>query len=132
MIYCGEHKASIIHLFMRDTWNKYKDMPYELTEAFNDDLVDISLIKEEGKLAIKERKFNNNIDASVNVFNLGYDYWMKVYDKVENERIINFSDKMFIKSMAEVVRRNSLPSSSQAKRLIKIFNSAEDAGIVFE
>lgn len=116
----------------RDTWNGYKEMSYELSEAFYRDLIDISLIKEETKLAIKERKFNNNIDASVNVFNLGYEYWMKVYDKVKDEKILNFSDKMFIKSMAEIVRRNGLPTSSQSKKLIKIYNSAEDAGIVFE
>jgi len=116
----------------RDTWNKYKEFPHELSEFFYHDLIDISLINDEVKHAIKERKFNNNIEASLNIFNLGYEYWMKVYDKVKDERILNFSDKLFIKSMAEIVRRNGLPTSSQSKRLIKIYNSAEDAGIVFE
>jgi len=38
---------------------------------------------------------------------------------------------MFVKSIADFIKRNSLPSSAQAKRLIKIFNAAEDAGIMF-
>ena len=80
----------------------------------------------------KERKFNNDIDAGVEIFNLGYKYWMSVYKKVENERVLSFSDIMFIKSMSDIIHRNGLPTSAQAKRLIKIFNTAEDAGIVFE
>jgi len=39
---------------------------------------------------------------------------------------------MFIKSIADLISRNGLPSSAQAKRLIKIYNTAEDAGIIFE
>jgi hypothetical protein len=116
----------------RETWDKFKEVPYDLSEAFYRDLIDISIINDETKKAIKERKFNNSIDASVNVFNMGYEYWMRVYDKVKDERVLNFSDKIFIKSIAEIVQRNILPTSSQSKRLIKIFNSAEDAGIVFD
>jgi hypothetical protein len=46
--------------------------------------------------------------------------------------VINFSDKMFIKSLADIIHRNGLPTTAQAKRLIKIYNAAEDAGIIFE
>ena len=73
-----------------------------------------------------------DIDASVDVFKLGAGYWIKVYKKVENEKVVSFADKMIIKSIADMVSRNMLPSAAQAKRLIKIYNAAEDAGIVFE
>jgi hypothetical protein len=116
----------------KETWNKYKDSPYELSEAFYYDLRDISEVKHEAKQAKKERKFNNEIDAAVEIFSLGYSYWMKVYKKIENERVISYGDKMFVKSIADLIHKNGLPSPLQAKRLIKIFNTAEDAGIVFE
>lgn len=116
----------------KDTWQKFKNSPYELSEAFLLDLKDLSLEKNDEKQAKKERKFNNDIDASVDVYNLGYSYWMNVYKTVENERVVSFSDKMFIKSIAELINKNSLPSPLQAKRLVKIFNTAEDAGLVFE
>ncbi len=116
----------------KETWYNYKDMPYELSEAFYYDLRDISEIKHEARQAKKERKFNNDIDAGVEIFNLGYKYWMNVYKKVENERVLSFGDIMFIKSMADIIHRNGLPTSAQAKRLIKVYNAAEDAGIVFE
>lgn len=116
----------------KETWNNYKDMPYELSEPFYCDLRDNSEIKHEAKQAKKERKFNNDIDAAVQIFNLGYKYWINVHKKVENERVLSFSDIMFIKSMADIIHKNGLLTSAQAKRLIKIYNAADDAGIIFE
>lgn len=116
----------------KDTWLKYKKVPYEISERFSNDLKNLSLERNEEKQAIKERKFNNDIDASVEVFNLGYRYWINAYKKVENEKVVSFSDKMFIKSIAEQINRSNLPSPSQTKKLIKIFNAAEDAGIIFD
>lgn len=116
----------------KETWNKFTEMPYELTESFYRDLKDITVIKDEVREAKRERKFNNDIDAAVNMFNLGYTYWMNVYKKVEKEKVLSVSDIMFIKSMAEIMRKSNLLSPAQAKRLIKIFNAAEDAGIIFE
>jgi len=116
----------------KETWIKYKNIPYEISEFFYNDLKNLYSEKDEEKQAKKERKFNNEIDASVEIFKLGKEYWMNVYRKVENEKVINFADKMFIKSTADMISRNGLPSSAQAKKLIKIFDSAEDAGIIFE
>lgn len=116
----------------REAWNKFKEVPYELSADFYNDLRDIKEVKEEARQAQKERKFNNEIDATVEIFNLGYNYWMNVFKKVEKERVISSGDKMFVKSIADIIHRNGLPTPAQAKRLIKIFNAAEDSGIVFE
>lgn len=116
----------------KETWIKFKGVPYELSDAFFSDLRDVSETRHDARLAKKERKFHNDIDAAVEIFKLGFNYWIRVYKKVENERVISSGDKMFIKSIADIIHRNGLPSSLQAKRLIKIFNAAEDAGIIFE
>jgi hypothetical protein len=132
--FLNDSKGVIVREYARhkDTWIKYKDMTYFLSEAFYSELRDISEVKHEAQVAIKERKFNNDIDAAVEIFTLGYFYWMKVYKKIENERVINTGDKIFVKSIADLISRNNLPSPAQAKRLIRIFNAAEDAGIIFE
>jgi len=144
-----EKVAYLTHCFLNDsggviareyarhqkTWEKFRDdgrYVYQLSSAFIDDLTDLKEIKEEKKRAGRERKFNDGVDLSVKIFNLGYDYWSVVYDKVEKERVINFSDKQFVKSMADIIRRGNLPSTAQAKRLVKIYNVAEDAGIILE
>ena len=116
----------------KDTWSNYKEMPYELSEAFYSDLRNISETKHEARVAKKERKFNNDIDAAVDIFTLGFSYWMNVYKKVENEKVLSIGDILFIKSMAEIIRKGNLLTSPQAKRLIKIYNTAEDVGMIFE
>ena len=116
----------------KETWIRFKEMPYELTGAFYSDLRDISEAKLEAREAKKERKFNNDIDVEVEIFKLGYTYWMNVYKKVEKEKVLSIGDILFIKSMAEIIRKSNLLTSAQAKRLIKIYNAAEDAGIIFE
>jgi hypothetical protein len=116
----------------KETWIKYRSKAYELSEAFINDLKALSDEKANVVQAKKERKFNNEIDSSVEIFNLGCNYWMKVYRKIENERIVNFSDILFVKSIADLIQKNNLPTPAQAKRIIRIYNAAEDAGIIFE
>ena len=117
------------------TWEKFRDdnsYTYQLSSAFIDDLIDLKTAEEEGKRAGRERKFNDGMDLSVKIFNLGHDYWLAVYKKIENEKVANYSDKQFVKSMADIIRRGNLPSSAQTKRLVKIYNAAEDAGIILD
>lgn len=116
----------------KETWLKFKEMPYELTEAFYSDLRDVSEARHEARVAKKERKFNNDIDASVEIFKLGFTYWMNVYKKVEKEKVLSIGDITFIKSMADIINKGGLLTPAQAKRLIKIYNTAEDAGLIVE
>lgn len=58
-----------------DTWTKCKNLEWSLSNEFLSTLISKSEIKQEEVAAKKERKFNNNIDASVEIFNLGADYW---------------------------------------------------------
>ena len=115
----------------KDTWIKYKNIPYEISNYFYNDLKDLMSEKNDEVQAKKERKFNNDIDSSVEIFKLGHIYWMNVYKKIENEKVVSFGDALFVKSIANLINRTVLPSALQAKRLIKIFNAAEDAGIIF-
>ena len=148
-VYEVEKVAYLAHLFLEEsggviareyarhqkTWEKFRDdskYMYPLSPAFIGDLTDIKIVREEKNRAGRERKFNDGVDLSVKVFSLGYDYWSSVYRKIEKERVVNFSDKQFVMSIADFMRRGNLPSTAQTKRLVKIFNEAEDAGIVLD
>ena len=70
-----------------------------------------------------------NIYHSVEVFNLGTDYWMKVYNDLSKENVLSYGDLDFIKSIAtRIISKNVLPSASQCKRLLKIVHNVEDKG----
>lgn len=113
-----------------DTWTKCKNLEWSLSNEFLSTLISKSEIKQEEVAAKKERKFNNNIDASVEIFNLGADYWQKVCNDLSRENIISYGDVAFIGSIAEYIRKYSLPTAAQCKRLLKIVEKAEDKGYI--
>ena len=58
-------------------------------------------MKQEEAAAKKERKFSHNIDASVEIFKLGADYWTKVCNDLSKEDMLPYGDVAFIGSIAE-------------------------------
>lgn len=113
-----------------DTWNKCKNLPLSLSEEFRSTLIPKYEMKQEEAAAKKERKFSQAIDISVEVFKLGAEYWKRVYNDLSKENILSYGDVAFIGSIAEYIKRNSLPSAAQCKRLIKIVEKAEDKGYI--
>ena len=49
---------------------------------------------------------------------------------LSKENILSYGDLAFISSIADYIRRASLPTAAQCKRLIKIVEKAEDKGYV--
>ena len=113
-----------------DTWNKCKNLPLSLSEEFRSTLIPKYEMKQEEAAAKKERKFSQAIDISVEVFKLGAEYWKRVYNDLSKENILSYGDVAFIGSIAEYIKRNSLQSAAQCKRLIKIVEKAEDKGYI--
>lgn len=112
-------------------WRDFQDYPYELSEKFIRKLMSKSETKAVEQAAKKAHKFNTNIDVSVEVFNLGAKYWMKVYNDLMREAVLSYGDCSFIKGIAEnYIGRNSLPTPAQCKRLMKIVEKAEDKGYI--
>lgn len=116
-----------------DTWKNFRDkISYTLSEEFIADLRVLKEQKEEEKSARKERRFLSEIDNSVEIFKLGYDYWISVFRKMEEEKVLSYGDRMYVESIANIIKKQQLPTASQAKRLIKVYNKAEDEGVIFE
>lgn len=113
-----------------DTWNKCKSLPLSLSDEFVSTLISKNEMKQEEAAAKKERKFSHNIDASVEIFKLGADYWTKVCNDLSKEDMPPYGDVAFIGSIAEYIKRNSLPSAAQCKRLVKIIEKAEKKDIL--
>lgn len=112
------------------TWKKFQSEKYELSEKFISSLVSIEERKADEGQAKRAHKFNSQIDASVQIFQLGYDYWMRVYTELSKENVIAFGELDFIQSIAKYIKRGNLPTTAQCKRLIKIITKAEDCGYI--
>ncbi len=109
-------------------WKGFQDYEYKLSDKFVETLVSREETKSDEKAAKRAHKFDSDIDQSVEIFNLGATYWNQVYSDLSKEDLLSYGDLDFIKSIASYIQRNSLPSSSQCKRLLKIVAKAEDKG----
>lgn len=127
-----EANGSIVRTISRTqaVWTHLLNKPYDLSNRFYASLVSKEQIEVTEAAVRREHKFKNNIDASVEVFNLGATYWMEVYNSLSKHSILSYGDLDFIKSIATYIIRGCLPSPAQCKRLVKIVNKAEDKGFI--
>lgn len=126
-------KGGLVRTISRtlSVWESYRKVPFELSDTFVATLISKEETKATEATAKRAHKFNSNIDESVEIFNLGVDYWMKVYNDLSKEDILSYGDLDFIKSIAtRFIAKMVLPSSAQCKRLLKIVNNIEDKGYV--
>lgn len=112
------------------TWDDFKDKRLSLSEAFFRTLISKEETQSEAASAKRAHKFNSEIDASVEIFKLGADYWMKVYNALSKGSYLAYGDLDFIRSIASAIQKLSLPTSNQCKRLVKIIEKAEDKGFI--
>lgn len=111
-------------------WKNFQDYKYTLSDKFIDTLASMAENKAAAQSAKRAHKFNSDVDASVEVFKLGAQYWMKVYNDLVKETVLSYGDCSFIKGIADYITRGNLPSTSQCKRLLKIVAKAEDKGYI--
>ena len=78
-------------------WKNFQDYKYTLGETFLSTLVSIEETKNAERAAKRAHKFDAAIDASVEIFNLGANYWMKVYNDLMKENVLSYGDCSFIK-----------------------------------
>ena len=132
--YLSSEGLSIEEFVTDDTnkrvWKNFQDYKYTLGETFLSTLVSIEETKNAERAAKRAHKFDAAIDASVEFFNLGANYWMKVYNDLMKENVLSYGDCSFIKGIADYIAKQNLPSASQCKRLVKIVNKAEDKGYI--
>lgn len=112
------------------TWTGFKAEKYILPDSFLRSLVSTEETKEVEGAAMRAHRFNAQIDSEVEIFQLGEQYWKKVYTDLNREELLSYGDVNFILSIANYIGKQSLPTSAQCKRLIKIVNKAEDKGYI--
>lgn len=97
------------------TWDDFKKVNFELSEDFL-----ATLYSKEETIAVelaakKAHKFNSDIDNSLQIFNLGVEYWYKIYLELLPTEILSYGDCSFIKSIGDYIKRNKLPTPAQCK-----------------
>lgn len=112
------------------TWTDFKSVEFDLSDGFKKSLISKEETRMVEQAARRAHKFNSKIDASVEIFKLGADYWMNVYNTLMKEELLSYGDCDFIRSIATYISRAQLPTSPQCKRLLKIVEKAENKGYI--
>lgn len=112
------------------TWDDFKDMKMTLSEPFIRTLISKEESRANAASAKRAHKFDSEIDASVEIFKLGADYWMGVYHSLIKGSYLAYGDLDFIRSIATMIQKFNLPTVAQCRRLVKIIAKAEDKGFI--
>jgi len=112
------------------TWDDFKNQKMSLSESFKRSLISIEETKSQETAAKRAHKFNSEIDASVEIFKLGADYWNKVYNSLAKGGYLAYGDLDFIKRIASLIQKCNLPTSAQCKHLVRIIEKVEDKGYI--
>jgi len=114
---CDSHGV-IVHEYCKkeDTWNKYKtEVPYKTSQAFLDELIPISMQKEQEKAAVKEQKETNDLQVLMDMFKDGSALWNKVLIEGMNRKIITYQEQSAVRQIITMINTGNIPATSTGR-----------------
>lgn len=112
----------------KTSWEIAQKIPFELDQAFVDELISKRYVETQEQSAVKEQKQINEIHALLTINNYTSDFWQEVYDWGQEENIWNVKDVSFLKLAINMDRGGRIPSDRQAVQILKVLEKARDEG----
>lgn len=112
-----------------DCWKRAQSYNFTLLDKFADTLIGAGDEQEEKVIAQKEQKVSNQINAEIELINLGADYWKKVLDFGRNDRLLSEMEDGLLNVAASFDTTGRVPSDKQAKLIMQIRNRLFDEGL---
>lgn len=112
----------------QETWDKYKNIPYNLSQDFLNDLINSDIIREQEIDAAKQIKAQTKINYEIEVYNIGANNWQKYYDFGVRSRLLDSKELSILKVAVDMERTGRTPSSKQAEIIMGIKTKLEDEG----
>ena len=101
-------------------WERAKIEDFTILDNFIDSLVDCSEELKEEIDAKKERKEINQLNAEIEVINLGEDYWQSVLEFGISKKLLTPMEEDLLKIATNFNRSGRIPSSKQANIILNI------------
>jgi hypothetical protein len=112
----------------KTSWEIAQKIPFELDQAFVDELISKRYVETQEQSAVKEQKQINEMHALLTINNYTSDFWQEVYDWGQEENIWNVKDVSFLKLAINMDRGGRIPSDRQAVQILKVLEKARDEG----
>ena len=113
-----------------DTWKKYKEVPLTLDKAFVSDLVNEILQQNTEKGQIKEERLQQEVNITIEIYNLGAEYWTNLQEEGLKRRILSPMESDLLKLASEYALDRKVPSDRQMKQIWKIRTKLDNAGVL--
>ncbi len=112
-----------------DCWKRAQAYNFILLEPFVDSLISTTDELVENDVAQKEQKVSNEVNAEIELINLGADYWKKVLDFGRNDKLLSEMEDGLLSVAANFETTGRIPSDKQAKLIMQIRNRLFDEGL---
>lgn len=121
---CDSHGMIVTEYCKKEsTWEDYKaDKTYTPSVAFMDELVPVSLIKEEETSAKKEAKESNDLKVVMGVVALGPGYWSKLMNAGIRRSMLSYQEQTLLKQVVQLSSTGNIPVSASGKVPYKTMN----------
>lgn len=105
-----------------ECWNRASNFGFELLDEFVDTLIDKDVLKQDEQDSKKDRKLENQLNADIEVIQLGQDYWKKVYNWGVEQKALSQFEIDLLKIASSFGDTGKIPSSKQCASILGIRN----------
>ncbi len=114
---CDSHGVIVTEYCKRQsTWEEYRDnVKYKLSPEFLEELMPVSVEKEQEKSAKSEQKEINDLKLVMEVLSKGSDYWNKVLTTAIQKSLVSYQEQTALKQVVSMIQTGNVPASSSGK-----------------
>lgn len=114
-----------------ETWKKFKEFEFKLSNDFINDLVSKALVDEKMRSEIKDAKLNTSINIENEIVRLGGIYWRNLIEEGKKRKILTPLEMDLLNIAASIdTPYPKIASPKQAKLIWKIREKLENAGVL--
>ena len=110
-------------------WERAKSEIWTITKKFIDSLTNLEEENQELEDGKKDRKMQNELNAEIEVINLGVDYWKNVLQWGLERKLISPIEQSFLEVAINFEKTLRPPSSKQAKKILEIREKLYSEGL---
>ena len=113
------------------TWEAYRDnVKHELSAAFINELVSLSLIEEAEKAAVKDEAEYQKLDYQVEIVRIGEDTWKRLYGEGVSKSLLSYQEKTLLEMAIKACQTGDLPNIMNSRKIMAVKDKLEAEGIV--
>ena len=129
---CASHGMIVTEYCKKaTTWEEYRDkVKHELSKAFIDELVPLSIVQEAENAAVKNEAEYQKLDYQVEIVRLGEDFWNRLYVEGIKKALLGYQERTLVEMALKACKTGDLPNIMNARKIMAIKDKLEAEGIV--